>query len=191
MKKFHIWTVVLAAGASSRFNGVKALQEWQGGTFLSHILSAATDFSGENVVVVTGAHRDQIKILSGHEAHNAEWQKGMGTSIACSFEKVLQLDDDANAVLVMTVDQPFVDAAHLENLYDKFQQSGKCVLTSNGDFDGPPAIISRDYFAKAVQLNGDKGIKSFLQKYETVRNDEASCDIDTQDDLKAISKSIL
>lgn len=182
-RRENVWTMILAAGASKRFGGVKALAEWQGKTFISRALTTAKTFSGSSTLVVTGGHAEALKPhLSGAETvFNEQWSEGMGTSISRGVRAIVEKDPTAGFVVVLPVDQPFVEAEHLEKLLNLSRKSGRCVLTEGDNFMGPPAVIPRAYFENAQTLNGERGLKSILKSSDisTVPGVRASRDIDT------------
>jgi len=182
-----VWTMILAAGASSRFGGVKALAEWQGQSFISKALRTAKTFSGSSTLVVTGGHAESIvPHISGAETiFNEKWEEGMGTSIAKGVNAILEKDPQAGYVVILPVDQPLVDSKHLENLVRASQKSGRCVLTAGKDFTGPPAVIPKNYFKNAQGLHGDRGLKSVLESVDVITIEEISAarDIDTPAEL--------
>lgn len=182
MNNNHIWTVILAAGASRRFKGIKALAPFGQGSFISNACAIARKFTGKNVVVVTGAHRDEIEpALAGHQiAYNADWEKGMGTSLACGLRAVMAADAKAEAVVIMPVDQPHIHLEHLQKLVDKALTSGLCTLSSDGAVDTPPAALVPEFFKDALALTGDRGLKASLTKYNVVVDPAVTQDIDTK-----------
>jgi molybdenum cofactor cytidylyltransferase len=165
-----VWTVILAAGASRRFNGIKALAPWGNGTLLSQAIDTARAFSGDNFLVVTGAHRAQIEaeLTEMPFVYNESWEKGMGTSIACGVAAVLNKAKGAGFIVLMTVDQPHVTPEHLALLVEKSRGNGLCTLSRDGETDMPPAVLTPDFFKDAIALQGDRGLKPSLGEYNTV-----------------------
>ena len=177
-----ICTIILAAGAGSRFGGPKALAAWRDGTLLSRAVAAAP--RGSRIVVVTGAHAGRIteaaEALSVATLHNADWERGMGTSIAAGL--ACPAAQKADVALILPVDQPFVPDAHLAALADAAMAQGLCVLTVDGHVTGPPAAIPARCFASLPAL-GAGGLKAALGAHGTIPCPGALRDIDTPDDL--------
>src|SRR4051812_13619599 len=71
----HTWTLILAAGASSRFGSAKALAPWKSGTLLSRALATARAVTGNRVLVVTGGHAESVVSHLGSVlwAFNPRW----------------------------------------------------------------------------------------------------------------------
>lgn len=184
-----IWTIILAAGESRRFQGIKALAAWNGGTLLSQAIKTAKGVCGENVLIVTGGHAEEITAAASGilTVHNEHWQSGLGSSIAVGLCRVM---DHANLAIIFPVDQPFVTEAHLNNLVSEAMAKKFCVLSSDGDIIGPPAAIPVAFFGQIEKLQGDKGLKSVLDHYAVVEAPGILRDIDTQDDLLHLKASL-
>lgn len=184
------WTVILAAGASSRFGGPKALAPMGDGTFLSRALETAREFSGERHLVVTGAHLESLTphLQSTPTAHNPDWKLGMGSSIARGVAEVLARDPDAEGLVILPVDQPFVSAAHLRALREAAVRSERCALTVSGGVMGPPAYVPKNFFTLAQSVKADHGLKSVLSsaQYICVESPTALTDIDRPQELKSL-----
>jgi molybdenum cofactor cytidylyltransferase len=183
----NVWTLILAAGASSRFGSAKALARWEGGTLLSRAIETAREVSGGHVLIVAGGHAEQIVPALGQTAHifNPSWAQGMGTSIACGISRIEELDPDALAILLLPVDQPWARAQHLAELEREGRMHpSRCVLTRTGQGQeevlGPPAFIPRLFFARARLLQEDRGLKHALAPDEisSLTNDAAFLDVD-------------
>ncbi len=194
------WTMILAAGASSRFGSVKALARFGGGsqTLLARALATAREVSGDRVLVVTGAHdlsgefeavglaSAERNVLSGfRQAHNLEWQNGMGQSIAFGVKTILAQDAKPGVIAVLPVDQPQVSADHLRNLISTARTTKRCVLTSSAEIISPPVAIPTHFFELAMALTGEAGLKSVLRPHQfiCIENREAIQDIDRESDL--------
>ncbi len=176
----NIWTIILAAGAGSRFGGPKALADWNGQTLLERAISCVPDHS--NVVVVTGAHK--IKIPEPcKNLLNPQWEEGMGTSIAAGLSYVES--EGADIAVIVPVDQPFVTRGHLGRLIVSSLETNKCTLSQDKDIHGPPAAIPKKYF-ESLKLLKNKGLKSVLSDYALCQDDGVLLDIDTPEDLEEI-----
>lgn len=178
-----IWAIVLAAGESSRFNGIKALAAWEKGTLLSQAIETAESICGKNIVIVTGGHAREIVAAAGdiQTIYNEQWQSGLGSSIAAGIREASCYK--ADTAILMPVDQPFVTPDHLRKLVDHAQTHQSCTLSRDDDVTGPPAAIPAEFFQSLSQLQGDKGLKGVLKNYTVVETSGVLRDIDTQDDL--------
>ena len=187
----RLWTLVLAAGASSRFGGIKALAPWPaddtGGTMLSHAIATALAI-GPRVLVVTGAHHAaMLPHLTVPHAFNAHWERGMGGSIACG---IAALPQTAELAVILPVDQPLVTREHLSNLVSTARQTGKAVFTRQDKITGPPVALPRALFPTALLLDA-RGLKHALSptQWLSVHHATALGDIDTMADLQRLGSS--
>ncbi|MCU0348867.1 MAG: nucleotidyltransferase family protein [Saprospiraceae bacterium] len=187
-----IAALILAAGASTRLGQPKQLVQLAGKTLLERACETALSIDNQAVVVVLGAHCEAIKPAIEHlpvKTHvNENWQAGMGSTIAFGMA---QLPPDADAVLLLLCDQPFVTYDLLENLVGKWRENPSHVIASayGGSF-GPPAVFGKRYFAELAALNGQQGAKKLMERHREQRLlvdfPEGEMDVDTEEDLKRL-----
>ena len=189
------WTLILAAGASSRFGGPKALALWNGKTLLANCIQTAESFSGENVLVVTGGHAETLAphLVGVKSIFNKNWTEGMSTSIIAGFNEIQKLDPGVNTILILPVDQPLVSREHLKKLESKRSETDRCTLTKNTEGTiGAPAAVPREFFPRVKDLRADRGLKSILKEseVETVVDSRSLVDVDHPDDLDNLKSNI-
>ena len=96
--------IVLAAGNSSRLGEPKQLLQHQGETLIRQAARAALNSGCKPVCVVIGAVVDQIENaladLEVRLVRNAQWARGLGTSIQCGVEACLATDPTLAALAV-------------------------------------------------------------------------------------------
>lgn len=190
MTKLHI--LLLAAGASTRLGQPKQLVKMGGRTLLERACDTALMIENQGVIVVLGAHCEVIKPTIEHLPVqilvNENWQAGMGSTIACGMA---QLPPDADAVLLLLCDQPFVTTPLLEELVEKWRENPSQIIASaySGSF-GPPAVFGSQYFAKLSALNGQQGAKKLMERHRErlllVDFPKGEFDVDTEEDLKRL-----
>jgi len=187
--------MLLAAGSSSRLGQAKQLLSFKESTLIRQRVTTVNAAFGNEVdlVVVTGARRKEVmaelKGLSFTEANNEEFDKGMSTSIKAGLDLVSK---QADAVLILLVDQPFVSEKHLTEIKDKWLANhDKVVAAAYSGILGVPVIFPAQYFKRLQELQGDQGARKILSGLSpsevlSYPLPEASIDIDTLEDLKAI-----
>ncbi len=185
-----IAALILAAGASTRLGQPKQLVQLAGKTLLERACETALSIDNQAVVVVLGAHSEVLKSAIEHlpvkTLVNENWQSGMGSTIACGMA---QLPHDADAVLLLLCDQPFVTHDLLEKLVEKWQENPDHVIASaySGSF-GPPAVFGKRYFEELTALNGQQGAKKLMERHREqlllVDFPDGEMDVDTEEDLK-------
>ncbi|GAB3812020.1 hypothetical protein GCM10028895_02660 [Pontibacter rugosus] len=115
--------VILAAGASTRLGQPKQLLVHENESLLQRAIRAATSSWCEEVVVVLGANYESVvsdlEGLPVQVVKNEAWQQGMGASIRCGLQKLLEVNTGIDAVLLLLCDQPYVDAELLNQLLQK------------------------------------------------------------------------
>lgn len=192
MNDNNLFTLILAAGRSSRFGTLKQLAEYRGQTLVQRAMDLAQQTTGHRLLLVTGAQWQEVVADSfpakGFFVRNEDYEDGIASSIACGIRGIEQI---ADAVLITLVDQPLVSAEHLQNLKARWQTSQSCIIASEfAETVGPPLIFPSAYFSSLKALNGDRGAKSLLHQYSEkvirIQAGEAATDIDTADDLKKL-----
>ena len=189
--------VVLAAGGSRRMPGPKQLLRFRGVTLLRHAAQTAVAARCGPVVVVLGAAalakqlRFELVDLAVSVVDNHKWKDGMSSSIRAGIE-ALEAAGSADAVLLMTCDQPYVTAEVLEQLVAAFHQSNPpAVACAYAGTVGVPALFDRALFAELKALEHDQGAKRILERHlpriGRIPFEQGAVDIDTPEDVPKLS----
>lgn len=190
-----IGAVVLAAGASCRFGKPKQLAVFRGAILIRHATDAAISAGCDPVVVVTGEQHSAIeRELAGTNCQttlNPNWREGMAASIRCGLQNLMTLDRNVDAVLLLSCDQPLVDAEMLRCLIQLRAHSSKAVVACRyQDTVGIPALFDRAYFSRLLELRGDRGAKDLLltagDALAVCDCPAAAIDLDTMADLERL-----
>lgn len=185
--------VVLAAGSSSRLGSPKQLLAVGGQNLIQHAVSVALSSRIGPVLVVTGANRKAVEAaledMDVQLAYNPDWQEGMGASIRWGTLAALGLHPEAEGLLFMVCDQPFIYAELLRALLDRQRETGKPIVTSSYEgIRGTPALYHASLFDELKSLKGDTGARPLLQRYgediATVPFEKGRTDIDTHADYE-------
>ena len=97
--------VVLAAGASTRYGGVKQHD------LLPAVLAALRETSVDEVLVVAGAHAldvDDVRVVSC-----PDWERGPGASLRCGLAA---LGSDVGRAVIVLADGPALDPRAVDRL---------------------------------------------------------------------------
>jgi molybdenum cofactor cytidylyltransferase len=196
-----IGAVLLAAGCSVRFGASNKLLAEIGGRPLVRLVAEAMTQGGivSEIVVVTGYDQRLIeRALDGLQlqfAHNPDWAKGMGSSIAIG---VSALGSNLDGAFIMPGDMPLAPATLLEQLIEEFVQTqGASIIfpmTASGA-QRNPVLWPRRFLGLLTSLTGPEGGKRALKawaeccKAVLVTDDSAFTDIDTAEDLAVLSEN--
>ena len=194
----NIAVLVLAAGKSSRMNGIKQLEKINNKTLLDITLEKLKCIFSDEIYCVLGANADKIKAEMTSKniqfIENPNYEKGLSSSIISGIQyfkkEALQFD----GIYILLADQPAIEIAYLESLLVLFKEHKDIIIASNyGHKLGVPAIFPKKYFPELLLIKGDKGAKEFINQ----RKNEVVCpesstnffDIDTKEDLELFKNS--
>jgi molybdenum cofactor cytidylyltransferase len=187
-----VGAVILAAGSSSRLGTPKQLLTFRGQTLVRRAARAALGASCDPVVVVTGAHAEQIRNelrgLCVREILNTLWETGMASSIRAGLGAVMEADAATAAIVVMLCDQPYVTVDVIAALIAAHRADTAAVVASQyGGSFGVPALFGRSLFAELAQLEGEAGAKQVIKRHAArahfVSFPDGETDVDTPDDF--------
>ena len=166
-RTFMIAAVVLAAGASSRLGRPKALVPFEGRPLIRVAVTAATDGGCRPVLVVLGSDAETIRQSVGDSAVqyviNEDWREGMASSIRAGIRALGAPAPDG--VLLLACDQPHLTPDIVRELCGRFGQGGvSAVACAYAGTIGIPALFGRSRFDELLELRGDRGARSVLER---------------------------
>lgn len=194
-----IAAVILAAGASSRLGRPKQLLTLDGQTLLRRTVEAATKAGCAPVIVVLGAHAEQLAGEVGAAAGsiqviiNEKWSEGMGTSLASGIAALEAAAPNVRAAVVLLCDQPHVSADVVRALVETFSVSNNPVVASEyGGVRGAPCLFARSLFPELAALSGDVGARKIIARQDAeqvavVPFAGGQEDVDTPDDWRRVA----
>ena len=161
----RVIAIVLAAGFSRRLGRPKQSLVFEGETLLDRATRIAREVA-DDVVVVT-------------RENNPDAEEGMASSIRAG---VSLAGRDAR-LLIMLCDQPLITAEHLRAL---IAVDAPIVATGYAGIAGVPAIFAPQFVPELLQLRGDRGARTIIEKHgaRVVFFDDAAVDIDTRSDIE-------
>src|SRR4029077_11061127 len=188
--------VILAAGGSSRFGRPKQLLPFGGKTLVRTIIDAACEAGCSPVVVVIGSNGEKIRPELAHanvmEIRNANWQRGIGSSIRSGVQALTDHAPDVKAILLLVCDQPAANACVIEDLIATHETTKKAIVASSyADTVGVPALFDRSLFERLLSLSDEAGAKSIImqnpERVAQVAFPEGAIDIDTWEDWEKLN----
>ena len=159
--------LILAAGLSTRMGQPKQLLPYQGKSLVRRAVEAAVGSRARKTIVVTGAARERVERELGGLAvmlvHNPDFADGMSTSLRAGLRAVRP---DIDGVVVMLADQPFIDAAIVDALIERYEQtSAKIVRPRYGGVPGNPVLWDSSHIEALAAQEGDQGGRALLQAH--------------------------
>jgi molybdenum cofactor cytidylyltransferase len=187
-----LYSMVLAAGGSTRFGSPKQLVRIAGRPLLHTAVTRASEVTGNALIVVLGAQASEFAALLRHSPGtivvNHEWREGLGSSIRAG---VARLPATCNGVMLVLADQAAVTADDLKRLAGSWRRQPQYAAAAlySGTI-GAPAIFPRSALRELAGLRGDEGARTLLRRSADrlvrVPMPTAAIDIDTPEDLLAI-----
>jgi molybdenum cofactor cytidylyltransferase len=174
----------------------KQLLPLHGRPLLEAALAAACDSRLDEVVVVLGAHADEIRqsvrLGRARVVINPHHLQGLSTSLRAG---IASLDARVDRAMVILGDQPAIDAALVNRLLETQAASGLPAAALS--FDGllhPPVVLARELWGDIAALEGDTGLRALIRAHpELVAPVEAErpgghpIDIDTREDFERLA----
>ncbi|MEZ4933341.1 MAG: nucleotidyltransferase family protein [Saprospiraceae bacterium] len=189
----NIAILLLAAGSSSRLGHPKQLVEVSGQPLLQKMVEISLATGCHPVVIVLGAYFEKIKPvienLPVHILENKNWESGMGSTVSCGMDFLINNYPELKAVILLVCDQYYLAEKNITELIRVFEKTNKNIIASKyGETVGVPALFSKHLFTDLLKLNGQSGAKKIVQKYADeaaiVEFSEGMFDLDTEEDLK-------
>lgn len=193
-----VLVAILAAGGATRFGGAKQSALVAGVPLIARAVDTASVAGADKVRIIVGAHAaETLRALPLPAApgappvevvENPNWESGQASSVSIALEG---MEEGYDAILIMPVDQPFLDGALLRKMIEEWRKGARLVAPLvDGEVRGAPALFAREYFGELRALSGDMGGRAVLRHHAgqvaTVAAEASQLlDIDTQDDLDA------
>ena len=198
---YNLKIIVLAAGKSERFDGIKLLatvqQQGDSTTLIQHVvqqISVALNIlkiDEGNLSVATGGYHAQIARSIGKQFSLNYCQRarfGLGDTIAQSVDNIITNDENTSHVMITLADQVALTSDdYITLIKQSLLQPEQLICAQVAEEIMPHAIFPQQYFSQLMCLTGDKGAKILLYKNkkncQEVLLANAAIDIDTQQDL--------
>ena len=195
--ELRIGAILLAAGEGQRMAGVaKPLIRVQGVPLVTRQLAALNRAGVDEVVVVTGYARAAVEKEVRHRAvtlvHNDAYAAGQQRSVRVGLEALV---GPCDAVMIVLVDQPLIEAGDLTELIIAFSRRpcGHVVIPVVAGRRGNPVVIDRYAHEAVLASEPHLGCRHLIDRRpELVHAHETTnvhflTDLDTVDDLRALA----
>ena len=193
----RIAAIVLAAGASTRMGTPKPLLRLRGETLLARAVRAVRAGGCAFVVVVVpgepssasgeSATLSEARSSGALVVANPGWSEGVASSIRAGLAAV-EGDPSILGVLVLAVDQPFVEPEDVARLISGSQGAEAIAAADHGNgIAGIPALFPRRCFPALGRLRGDSGARGIIESEKAARRvpmPSAAIDVDSPEDCQ-------
>jgi molybdenum cofactor cytidylyltransferase len=183
----RISAILLGAGESKRMRVDKLSLPWGRKTVLEHCFETLWRSEVEEVTIVLGVRNKEIKnLFKGPRVKiivNPHSEKGMSTSIRKGLQTI---HSGSHGILIALGDQPFIKTRTINALIHAFDQGEKGIVVPSfrGEM-GHPVIFHRKYKKELLNLKGDVGGKSIIERHPqevrrvSIKSEGVVKDIDT------------
>jgi CTP:molybdopterin cytidylyltransferase MocA len=193
-----ISAIILAAGRASRMGQPKQLLPIEGEPLLVRTIKACLAAPVWPVVVVLGAHAEQIRPalakLPVLATENEAWPEGMASSVRAGITTLEQFSRAMRGAVLVVCDQPAFSAEAIQRLIDAQKTTGASVVAARyADQCGTPALFLKEHFAELHALTGEEGARALFNAHAhrlaAVDLPELALDLDTPEQLAAWQKT--
>lgn len=162
-----IEAILLAAGSSRRFGGVKLVASWRGGVLLDGALDCALASPAGRVTIVTGANSDAIEraahlrhpLAEIGVVHADRHASGMGHSLAAGMASI---QAGCQILLIFLADMPLVPHKVAHGLCAQVRQGAAAAAPFFQGRRGHPVAFAASEFDVLRALKGDQGAGAHL-----------------------------
>jgi molybdenum cofactor cytidylyltransferase len=128
-----------------------------GESLLRRAARQAVDAGLEPLLVVVGHEapraRAELAGLPCRTVWNADYAKGVNVSLRAG---IAQVPADSPAAVVMLADMPFVTAAMIRTMVERYRASeSPLVISDYGGVNAPPMLYDRSLFAELGSMEGE------------------------------------
>jgi len=186
--------VILAAGSASRYGALKQVIAIDGEPMVRRMARNALAARLHPVVVVVGSQRDRVidclNNLDVKPIDNADWEAGMGSSLATGVRAMLSGEPAIESLMILLADQPAVAIDDLERMLAAHAMApGRILASAHEGSVGPPCIFPVTYADELASLLPAEGARVLLDTHaaqvDRFELPSAFRDIDTPADYDA------
>lgn len=187
-----ISAILLGAGESKRMGVDKLSLPWGRKSVLEHCFETLLRSEVQELIVVLGIRNKGARNLfcrrKARVVINPCSYRGMSASIG---RGLMALHSKSDGILIALGDQPFLKTRTINVLIHAFEQGrGRIVVPSFRGRRGHPAIFDRKYKRELLNLEGDVGGRSVMERHPKdvrvvpVKSIGVVTDVDTWQDYK-------
>lgn len=196
-----IAAIILAAGRATRFGAgpddSKVLAKLDGASLLRRVAVAASQSKAQPVIAVVGHAFAKVEAeLRGFDfqiIRNHDLDLGLSHSLKLGLSLV---PETASGAIVLLADMPYVTAKLVDDLVRAFETAAEkplAVVPVRSGARGNPVVLSREIFAEAKAVGGDRGARGLLDKLTHgvlevgIDTEAIAVDVDTRETLDRLA----
>lgn len=195
LRQSSIGAILLAAGSSSRLGQPKQLLPFNGIPLVRHVAMQALGSRLAGLTVVVGHEADAVReALAGLSitiVENPSYKSGQSTSLKSGL---LTFSRQLQAVLILLVDQPFVDTALIDQIIALYEETGAPIVAPRfKGRRGNPVLFDASLLPELMTVSGDAGARDIIARHRDrlvslpISDDRYFLDIDTWEDYQNIN----
>lgn len=190
--------ILLAAGPSTRLGQSKQLVRINGESLVRRAVGLLRAQQPECITVVTGCEAESVERevgdLSDNIAHNRNWTRGMGASIACGVQNI---PEEVDGILLMVCDQWRLEADDISRLISSWRSDIShiyiaCWNEGKAFVSGPPVVFPCNLKQELKFAQENRGARQIVDRnidiVEFVTMENAACDLDRPADLELLKQ---
>ena len=159
--EIRLWSVVLGAGAGSRFGGDKLRTPFGSGRLIDASLAAARAAPVAGVVLVTRPGDRLVESPDVHVVEAADWAEGMAASLRAG---IAALPADATGAFIFLGDMPRITHPVLPALAEALTAGALAAAPTFEGRMGHPVVFASALFPELLALQGDRGARAVLDR---------------------------
>ncbi|MGE8204853.1 nucleotidyltransferase family protein [Heyndrickxia sp. NPDC080065] len=171
MKQDRIIGIYLAAGKSKRMGKNKLTLPLMNDCLGSIALKTALQTELDHIIIITNPS-DELSWITPSLKMNKKWcsfscddaDKGQSHSLRFGIKNAIDLN--ANAVMILLADQPFISRKIINDLIFRYStnKDNSIVAASFNGIPRPPILFSENLYPELLKLQGDKGARELLRR---------------------------
>jgi molybdenum cofactor cytidylyltransferase len=158
--------IVLAAGCATRMGSQKVLLELEGRSLVQRVVDAALGSQATRTIVVVGYEAGPVTDDLADRPVTVVVNPGYATGMSTSLQAGVRAAGVCDAAIFLLGDQPYVTSTLLDQLIERFAETGKAVVRPlAGARPANPVLLSAALFSEILEQRGDVGGREIVERH--------------------------